>query len=231
MATLQWSAGPRKLRSRRAQHALAALTDGHSYTGEVSEGWCTYIYQVPWDPDVVQLMQKQATRSMQWVPGSATWDPLPDMPHGRSGAVAVLLLDGRLAVAGGKTDDHLPVGLYDEDLGSVHEDSDDVWHASVVVLAADGSGWAVVPMSCPRENAVAGLLPSGRVIVAGGTKRWWRALATAEQWDPVENNYMDSTATDGQGTQPCGGVHAGGRAVRFCGRTGIDGGCRIILLG
>jgi hypothetical protein len=118
--------------------------------------------------------------AFEWVPGRAAWTPLPAMGTARANAAAaVLLSDGRLLVAGGFEDDG-------QDL------------ASVEVLAADGSGWAALaPMATARYGAVAGRLPGGQVIVAGGAagdgdgdgddEDWTghEVLASAELWDPA----------------------------------------------
>jgi hypothetical protein len=54
------------------------------------------------------------------------------------------------------------------------------------VLAADGSGWAALPpMATARYGAVAGRLPGGQVIVAGGFGGDDESLASAELWDPA----------------------------------------------
>jgi hypothetical protein len=88
-----------------------------------------------------------------------------------------------------------------------HDDDDDLDLASAEVLAADGSSWsAVAPMHTARYGAVGGLLPGGRVIVAGGAKdRGWNGyLATAELWDPETNVWtqlppMTTTRSDAAG--------------------------------
>jgi hypothetical protein len=102
--------------------------------------------------------------AFEWVPGRATWTPLPPRGGPRAYAAAAVLSDGRMLVASG----------YDGD------DS----LASVEVLAADGSGWAALPpMAAARFGAVAGRLPGGQVIVAGGMDGG--SLASAELWDPA----------------------------------------------
>jgi hypothetical protein len=92
-------------------------------------------------------------------------------------AAAAVLSDGRMLVASGYNDDG------DSLLDSL---------ASVEVLAADGSGWtALPPMATARDGAVAGRLPGGQVIVAGGFfgDGDGDVLASAELWDPATGGW------------------------------------------
>ena len=75
---------------------------------------------------------------------------LPDLPERRSSPASVSLPDGRTVVIGGV-------------IAGQHA------AASVLALAADGSGWsALAPMAQARAGASAVLLPDGKVLVAGG---------------------------------------------------------------
>jgi hypothetical protein len=104
-----------------------------------------------------------------WVPGNVAWTPLPPMGVARAYAAAVVLSDYRMLVAGGHMDDDGTNLL-----------------ASVEVLASDGSGWAMLlPMAAARCGAVAGRLPGGQVIVAGGANEDDDPQASAELWDPA----------------------------------------------
>ncbi|HYM66803.1 MAG TPA: kelch repeat-containing protein [Patescibacteria group bacterium] len=85
-------------------------------------------------------------------PGTQTWSDGPSMSIGRVGHVMVTLGDGRVLVAGG-TRDPAPAEIFDPVAGT--------WTATAVVPA--------------RIAPAAGLLPDGRVIVAGGL---------VEQYDP-----------------------------------------------
>ena len=100
-------------------------------------------------------------------------------------------------------------------------DGDDGVHASAVVLAADGSGWSVpAQMSTRRASSAVGLLPTGRVIVAGGQNdvKSDSVLSAVEQWDPIEDKCMDSPSTDGGCPGRRFGMCAGGRTVCGGGR-------------
>jgi hypothetical protein len=64
--------------------------------------------------------------------------------------------------------------------------------ASVLVLAADGSGWSdLAPLTGVRIGAAAALLPGGKVLVAGGKSGTAAdaALNTAELWDPATQKW------------------------------------------
>jgi hypothetical protein len=65
---------------------------------------------------------------------------------------------------------------------------------SVVVLAANGSGWSdLPPMSGGRIEPAAELLPDGKVLVAGGMTgdddEGYTTLNTAELWDPATQKW------------------------------------------
>ena len=71
-------------------------------------------------------------------------------------------------------------------------DDNDQALASVVVLAADGSGWSDLPsLTGARASAAAALLPDGMVLVAGGESGTAvdTALNTAELWDPATQKW------------------------------------------
>merc|ERR1711969_18047 len=105
--------------------------------------------------------------ALQRVRGAQAWAPLPDLAHGRNGAAAVALPDGRAMVIGG----------WDAD--------NDQAVASVEVLAADGSDWSALgPMGSRRSDPAAVVLPCGKVLVAGGWTTVIEGLKTAELWDP-----------------------------------------------
>jgi hypothetical protein len=103
--------------------------------------------------------------AFEWAPGRAAWTPLPPMGRPRAYAVAAVLSDGCVIVAGGFDVDVL---------------------ASVEVLVADGSGWAALPpMATARDGAAVAQLPGGQVIVAGGLDGDAEVQASVELWDPA----------------------------------------------
>ena len=106
--------------------------------------------------------------ALQWLPGTSTWSPLPDLPVGQSGAASVRLPDGRTMLIGGWSGGQAV--------------------ASVVVLAADGSGWSdLPPLTGACAVAAAALLPDGKVLVAGGQSgaATDTIVNSAELWDPA----------------------------------------------
>jgi hypothetical protein len=120
----------------------------------------------------------------------------------RAFPAAAVLSDGRMLVAGG-------FGVEGQDIPSL---------ASVEVLAADGSSWAALPpMTATRDGAVAGRLPGGRVIVAGGyssVEQELVVLASAELWDPVTGAWAMLPPMAGPGPTWSRGLCAAERAVR-----------------
>ena len=214
LATMRWDVprvgvGPPVLLTPRAYHVLAAFRDGRV----VAAGGFnprTYAEHHAGGNPMMQLLQQ----AVQWVPGSAAWSALPNMSVGRSGAAAVVLSNGQLLVAGG-------LQLGDPGDQQETEDGGMVHHASAEVLAADGSGWeAVAPMSGPRVSAVAGLLPNGIVVVAGGqsTDVFTSATRTVEQWDPVANKWSALPSMVAARSGAAGCVLADGRFVMVGGR-------------
>jgi hypothetical protein len=64
--------------------------------------------------------------------------------------------------------------------------------ASVLVLAADGSGWSdLPPLMTARNCPAAALLPDGKVLVAGGQSgaAYDTILNAAELWDPATQKW------------------------------------------
>ena len=93
---------------------------------------------------------------------------------------SVRLHDGRTMVIGGKTEHTATLQQPNQPL------------TSVIVLAADGSGWSdLPPLSVARHALAAALLPDGKVLVAGGTTgvppydTCWTVTDSAELWDPA----------------------------------------------
>ena len=97
--------------------------------------------------------------------------------------------------------------------------------ASVVALAADGSGWSMLaPMAQARGGAAAALLPDGKVLVAGGrsTAENDSALKTAELYDPATNAWTALPDMADERTDLVACVLPSGR-VAVVGGVGSDG--------
>lgn len=129
-------------------------TDGNGYTA-----WAT---AEVWDPR-----------------GPDRWSPAAGMLLPRTRHTATLLADGRLLVAGGGR----------AAFGALNPSSDvkqkGPAHASAEIYDPSANTWAPesIPLFAPREGHSASLLPSGRVLVAGGLSE--RDLQfSAEIFDP-----------------------------------------------
>ena len=169
LSTLRWSAAgcmPR-LPDPRGCHSTSCGVDGRVV---VCCGW--NIGHTP----------KRHLRStaLQWLPGTSEWTALPDLPARRMNVASVRLHDGRTMVIGGKTEHTATLQQPNQPL------------TSVIVLAADGSGWSdLPPLSVARHALAAALLPDGKVLVAGGTTgvppydTCWTVTDSAELWDPA----------------------------------------------
>jgi hypothetical protein len=98
--------------------------------------------------------------------------------------------------------------------------------ASVVVLAADGSGWSdLPPLMTARGAAAATLLPGGKVVVAGGQSDDDSILNTAEMWDPATQKWTALPPMAHQRSGPAACVLPSGRVAILGGR-GTDGAAR-----
>jgi hypothetical protein len=124
-------------------------------------------------------MHHLGSTALQWLPATGAWSALPDLPAGRTYAASVGLPDGRTMLIGGFSNEGQAL-------------------TSVVMLAADGSGWSdltVPPLLAVRGSPAAALLPDGKVLVAGGQSHFRpgdgfdSALNTAELWDPATQKW------------------------------------------
>ncbi|WP_279637090.1 Kelch repeat-containing protein, partial [Corallococcus praedator] len=109
------------------------------------------------------------------LPPCPTWTQVSAMSRGRAGATATLLASGKVLVAGGRegasgTASLATVELYDPETG--------LW-------AATGS------LAAARTLHTATLLPSGKVLVAGGANGT-TVLASAELYDPVAGTWTSA---------------------------------------
>ena len=202
LATMRWGSGgdsPPPLPMPRSFCAVCA-----SATGVVTVmGGSNYASE-----DAEQAQQSR--QALLWSPGVEEWQPLPDMAEGREFSCAVQLLDGRTMVTGGSA-----VALVD---GSTR--------GTMEILAADGSGWSTLaPMGTARCAFTIGLLPSGHVIVAGGTCHGHDALLSAELWNPATNIWSALPPMAHARTGAAGHVLPSGRVVVLGGRNRDGRGC------
>ena len=193
LATMRWGSGgdsPPPLPMPRSFCAVCA-----SATGVVTVmGGSNYASE-----DAEQAQQSR--QALLWSPGVEEWQPLPDMAEGCVFSCAVQLLDGRTMVTGGSALDGSTPG-------------------TVEVLAADGSGWSTLaPMGTARWAHTIGLLPSGHVIVAGGTCHGHDALLSAELWNPATNSWSALPPMAHARTGAAGHVLPSGRFAVLGGRS------------
>ncbi len=111
-------------------------------------------------------------------PQSGTFSGTGSMTTTRADALATLLPDGRVLIAGGTSD---------EDPSFPALSSAELYDPSSATFSATGS------MTTPREYATATLLPDGRVLIAGGTSFQAggssRELSSAELFDPQRGTF------------------------------------------
>jgi hypothetical protein len=113
------------------------------------------------------------------------------MSTSREGPIAAPLPDGRVLVAGGRSN------------GNVTQRSAETFDpATNAFTPVPGGNQLVVG----REDAAAAPLPDGRVLIAGGTDTSITATATAEVFDPVTDKFSAvgsmSTPRNGPGAAP-----------------------------
>jgi hypothetical protein len=113
------------------------------------------------------------------------------MSTSREGPIAAPLLDGRVLVAGGRSN------------GNVTQRSAEIFDpATNAFTPVPGGNQMVVG----REDAAAAPLPDGRVLIAGGLDNTVTATATAEVFDPATDKFSAvgsmSTPRNGPGAAP-----------------------------
>lgn len=198
MSTLKWTdcAVP-KLDAPRADFAATCHADGRILLCGGRAGVETN------DPQV-ELLAARDSRVLQWTPGCNCWevlkstfatDGVPESqqktPEGSEPAplginpASTMLRDGCMFFAGGLI---LNPAMENDDNNEnfVEDDSNTIATAAAYVLSVDGKVWtAVASMHRKRYGAVAGTLPNGHVIVAGGRAGLGDiTLRHAELWDP-----------------------------------------------
>ena len=105
-------------------------------------------------------------------PDYRTWKPLPPPPTPRACAQAVALSDGRVMLIGGRVpyrnaqpDQHHPT----INATTIKALGDNIAVATCECYDPATNTWSTLgSMNTPRRNAAVGLLPDGKVIVAGG---------------------------------------------------------------
>jgi WD40 repeat protein len=106
------------------------------------------------------------------------WVPAGSMSHKRSGHTATLLPNGQVLVAGGRDSS--------SEEGSL---------ASTELYDPATSTWTPAPpMSTDRDRHTATLLPSGHVLVAGGSDDNQWPLGSAELYDPATNTWTPAAS-------------------------------------
>ena len=114
--------------------------------------------------------------------GAASWAPTGDLTTGRSGAAAVLLLDGRPLIVAGSN----PVG------GSHSLNSAEIFSPAAGMWSSGGA------LTTARQLHTATTLDSGKVLTAGGfdvelPPGTSQALKSAELYDPTANTWSPAT--------------------------------------
>ena len=108
-------------------------------------------------------------------PATGTWTPTGPMNAARIHEVSVLLPNGKVLVAGGS-------GPSGNDAG---------WISSAELYDPTTQTWTnLPPMSTPRAWATGTLLPSGKVLVAGGYASG--QLSSAELFDPATKTWTNT---------------------------------------
>jgi hypothetical protein len=203
LATMRWAVAPAitvpQLPTPRAWHVLVAS----------AQGQVTVVGGISNNPAPHQEQDVQCKQALRWSPGQLRWEALPSLSIGRMSSAAVLLPDGRLMLLGGnaRMQDGTPRSII----------------SSVEVLQADGHReWRqLAPMGTPRTSCVAGLLPSGHVIVAGG-KNASGVLQTAELWDPMTDTWSALPPMGHARSSAAACVLPSGRFAVVGGRDGVS---------
>jgi hypothetical protein len=131
-------------------------------------------------------------------PATDTWSPSTALPESRANHTATLLDDGTILVIGGGRHNAIgvPSGL-------------DVRATALVYDPSTGASVSLGPTRVPRHGHQAVRLPSGRILVVGGSDNnseimpaqgaqnpqpFGRALASAELFDPATRAFSDTSS-------------------------------------
>jgi N-acetylneuraminic acid mutarotase len=143
-------------------------------------------------------------------PSAGTWSATGSLSTGRAAHTATLLPDGDVLVAG---------GLHSTPRNTNATDTAELYNPSTGTWSATGS------MSTPRQGPTATLLPSGKVLVAGGFPiiYGYTVTATAELYNPSTGTWSATgTMNTARGSQTATLLH-GNRVLVAGGLTTFTG--------
>ena len=168
----QWSAAG-QLSSTRAEHSAHRLTDGRV----VILGGCVDTPSIGCMSGLKPEVYDPSNTSTPWQVGAAP-------PRNRRSHASVQLDDGRVAMFGGfdNLNDHTAIDIYDP--------GNDQWNTPVATLGG------------ARNRATATLLPSGKVLIAGGARPdsgGLTYLGTLEVYDPSNGQVLSLTPALSEG--------------------------------
>ncbi len=112
-------------------------------------------------------------------PAGNTWAPARSMSAARDDFTATLLPSGKVLVAGGCADSSCATNFLAS--AELYDPASDTWSPA-------GS------MGAARSDFTATLLPSGKVLVAGGYNDGGDAMAGAELYDPASNTWAPAAS-------------------------------------
>jgi len=114
-------------------------------------------------------------------PATGTFTRTGDMTEPRGAHTATALKNGKVLIAGG---------------GSGHYPSQTVYRSAELYDPGTGKFTSSGPMSVPRHKHAAVLLPSGKVLVVGGSdnKDWRGEYSSAEIYDPATGAFRATGA-------------------------------------
>ncbi len=126
------------------------------------------------------MLQQSAAAAEIYDPVSGTWSSTGGLHQGRAVHTATRLADGRVLVAGGE-ENGLPPQSFDE---------------AELYDPVTGKWTVVNALSHRRYGHSATLLPSGRVLVAGGSDFVSPRVTSAETFDPTSETWTDAGNVD-----------------------------------